>query len=44
MTDAASAIALMIESPSVIKRPVLVSGKTVHVGFSDADYSELELA
>lgn len=44
VVDAASAIALMIESPSVIKRPVLVSGKTVHVGFSDAAYAELDLA
>jgi arsenate reductase len=42
--DAKSAIALMVESPSVIKRPVLVSGKTVHVGFSDTAYSELDLA
>ena len=44
VVDAKTATALMIESPSVIKRPVLVSGKTVHVGFSDADYAGLELA
>ena len=44
VVDAASAIALMMETPSVIKRPVLVSGKTVHVGFSDAAYAELDLA
>ena len=44
VVDAKSAIALMIESPSVIKRPVLVSGKTVHVGFSDADYAGLDFA
>ena len=44
VVDAKSAVALMIESPSVIKRPVLVSGDTVHVGFSDAAYAELGLA
>ncbi|MBV8633735.1 MAG: ArsC family reductase [Burkholderiaceae bacterium] len=44
IVDAKSAIALMMETPSVIKRPVLVSGSTVHVGFSDASYAELDLA
>ena len=36
VTDAASALALMNEQSSVIKRPVLVRGDTVLVGF-DAD-------
>lgn len=31
--DAASARALMLENPSIIKRPVVVQGKAVHVGF-----------
>ncbi len=42
--DAKSAIALMLESPSVIKRPVMVTGKSVHVGFSDATYQEIDPA
>ncbi|HPG80557.1 MAG TPA: ArsC family reductase [Piscinibacter sp.] len=36
VTDAASALAVMNEQSSVIKRPVLVRGDTVLVGF-DAD-------
>ncbi|RJF95381.1 ArsC family reductase [Noviherbaspirillum saxi] len=39
--DAGSAVALMLESPSVIKRPVLVDGKSAHVGFSDALYRQV---
>src|SRR4051812_12321007 len=38
VTDAKSAAALMLELPSVIKRPVLAAGKKVHVGFSDELY------
>jgi arsenate reductase len=38
--DAESATALMLESPSVIKRPVMVSGASVHVGFSDDSYQQ----
>lgn len=41
ITDAASATELMLESPSVIKRPVLVSGGKTHVGFSDALYQQI---
>jgi arsenate reductase len=38
VTDNASATALMLESPSVIKRPVLhVDGRT-HVGFDEENY------
>jgi arsenate reductase len=39
--DAQSATALMIESPSIIKRPVLVTGNITHVGFSDALYQQI---
>ena len=40
ITDAASATALMIENPSVIKRPVICKGKTVLVGFDTDLYEE----
>lgn len=36
VTDARSAVALMLQQPSVIRRPVLVRGETLRVGF-DAD-------
>ena len=36
-----SAIKLMIEQPSMIKRPVLVAGKTLLVGFDEASYKQL---
>jgi arsenate reductase (glutaredoxin) len=41
--DNASATALMLESPSVIKRPVLQrhDGQPTQVGFSDALYQQL---
>ena len=39
--DDASATALMLASSSVIKRPVLVNGASVHVGFSDASYQQI---
>jgi arsenate reductase len=41
--DAGSAIALMLESPSVIKRPVLATGDAVHIGFSDDAYQQIFL-
>ncbi|AKU20312.1 ArsC family reductase [Massilia sp. NR 4-1] len=41
VTDAASAAALMLEFPSVIKRPVLQNAETCHVGFSDAQYRQI---
>ena len=34
VTDAKSARALMLREPSVIKRPVVVSGDTITVGFT----------
>jgi len=39
--DEKSAIKLMMETPSIIKRPVLESGKTVTVGFKPETYEEL---
>lgn len=41
IVDAPSAIALMLENPSVIKRPVLVSSSSTHVGFTEDDYQHL---
>ena len=40
ITTAASATQLMLDNPSVIKRPVLCQGKTVLVGFDDSIYQE----
>ena len=37
--DAEKAIALMRAQPSMIKRPVLASGKTLLVGFAPAQYA-----
>jgi arsenate reductase len=40
--DGASAIKLMMEKPSVIKRPVLVdNGRIISVGFDEATYQKL---
>jgi arsenate reductase len=40
--DATTALALMMEKTSVIKRPVLEqNGKLLHVGFDDAAYSKI---
>jgi arsenate reductase (glutaredoxin) len=46
VVDAASATALMLEAPSVIKRPVTVvsaadGSQRCHVGFSDALYQQI---
>lgn len=41
VTDNDSALALMLEFPSVVKRPVLATGSDVHVGFSDAQYRQI---
>ena len=40
--DEARAIKLMLEQPSMIKRPVLERGKTLLVGFSPEKYSALK--
>jgi Spx/MgsR family transcriptional regulator len=39
--DEASAIQIMLDNPSIIKRPVLSCGKTLLVGFSAEEYSQL---
>ena len=40
--DEAKAMKLMLEQPSMIKRPVLERGKTLLVGFSPEKYSALK--
>ena len=40
VTNATSATRLMMENPSVIKRPVICKGKTVLVGFDTDLYEE----
>jgi len=39
--DEISSIQLMVENPSMIKRPVLVTDGKITVGFSEVDYKEL---
>ena len=39
--DEASAIKLMLANPSIIKRPVLVSGELLLIGFRQEDYQQL---
>jgi Spx/MgsR family transcriptional regulator len=39
--DEASAIRIMLETPSIIRRPVLERGNTLHVGFKDAEYAAI---
>lgn len=41
VTDEVAAIALMMELNSVIKRPVIVSGKKLIIGFNEAEYQKL---
>ncbi len=42
--DEASALALMLEKPNVIKRPVLEhQGKVLATGFNQQEYEQLEL-
>lgn len=41
IADAESAATLMLESPSVIKRPVLDRDGTTFVGFSDTNYRQI---
>jgi len=44
IVDDASALALMLEKPNVIKRPVLEhNGKVLATGFSEANYENLKL-
>lgn len=39
--DEASAIQIMLDNPSIIKRPILSSGKSLLVGFSAEEYAQL---
>jgi arsenate reductase (glutaredoxin) len=39
--DAESAIRLMVENPSIVRRPVLDTGTARHVGFSESLYEAL---
>ena len=39
--DEAKAIQLMLDNLSLIKRPVLVTDKTIHVGFKADEYAEI---
>ena len=39
--DESSAINIMLESPAIIKRPVLVNGKQIIVGFNEEQYQQL---
>jgi Spx/MgsR family transcriptional regulator len=39
--DEASAIRLMVETPSIIKRPVLDTGKARHIGFRAEQYEAI---
>jgi arsenate reductase-like glutaredoxin family protein len=39
--DEASAIALMLDNPSIIKRPVLDTGDERHVGFRPEQYERI---
>jgi Spx/MgsR family transcriptional regulator len=38
--DRETAIRIMLETPAIIRRPVLDTGHTRYVGFSEADYRE----
>ena len=40
ITDQNSALDLMLENPTLIKRPILVQGDDVLVGFSEAVYEK----
>lgn len=40
IVDDASAIALMLEQPAIIKRPILDTGRCVLVGFKAESYAE----
>lgn len=39
--DESGAIRLMLETPSIIKRPVLDTGDALHVGFKPEQYEEI---
>ncbi|HSO81099.1 ArsC family reductase [Thiocapsa sp.] len=39
--DAEAAVRVMLETPSIIRRPVLDTGELRHAGFSETDYERL---
>jgi arsenate reductase len=39
--NAKTALATALDNPSVIKRPLVVTGKDIHLGFDEAVYSKL---
>lgn len=39
--DEASAVRVMLDNPSIIKRPVLDTSKAIHVGFDTEDYKSI---
>ena len=39
--DEASAIRVMLATPSIIRRPLLDTGERRHLGFSEAEYAEI---
>ncbi|MGB5832670.1 MAG: ArsC family reductase [Thiohalocapsa sp.] len=39
--DEAGAIRIMLETPSIIRRPILDTGVKRFIGFSEADYAEI---
>ena len=39
--DSTSALQLMQENPAIIKRPILSTADGLHLGFSDAQYTEI---
>lgn len=39
--DEAGAIRVMLDTPSIIRRPLLDTGERRHVGFSEAGYAEI---
>ncbi len=39
--DRNKALALMLANPTLIKRPVLITGKTIRAGFNESDYQSI---
>ena len=39
--DKETAVALMLDNPAIIKRPILVKDGECHIGFSDAAYRKI---
>ena len=39
--DVAQAIAIAVENPSIIKRPLLKQGNDIFLGFKDSEYEEI---